>query len=311
MFLVLNNHRIQWERQVPPGWELIHIPGTELRSCNTPHGIAILSEVQIGLYLFSMLYLFRKTQAPWQLRLANATAFHCVFSCSGQWHVQCSPTIQHCLTPSQCYCWKGSSFEIEPVMEIGTMLQLLWISSQEPPLSMKATDNGIFVQANAGILEQVLQLTQTSFFPQPRAFHEKLIQDLFHSIQIVASQPHHFPHRYTAAELETIRRVAMQMEKHIDQHQSIAEWAEWSGLNRQKLMEGFKSLFGTTIYGYYQNKRMQYAKELLLTTDQPIKFIAKKLGYRNTTNFSIAYKKFFGITPGGMRKTGVDASTLI
>lgn len=96
-------------------------------------------------------------------------------------------------------------------------------------------------------------------------------------------------------------KVCALIEKDLRQHYSIVSLAAYSGINRQKLTTGFKSLFGQTIYTYYQHKRMQLAQTLLVTSDLPIKLVSKA-GYGNTSNFSIAFRKFYGITPAQMRR---------
>ena len=49
-------------------------------------------------------------------------------------------------------------------------------------------------------------------------------------------------------------------------------------------------------------KKMEYAKKLLETTDINILDIAIEIGYENPSKFSIAFKKIFGILPNKYRK---------
>lgn len=53
---------------------------------------------------------------------------------------------------------------------------------------------------------------------------------------------------------------------------------------------------------YTANKKMEYAKKMLLETDMPIADIAKELNYTNAQNFIRFFSKNEGVTPGNYRK---------
>lgn len=69
------------------------------------------------------------------------------------------------------------------------------------------------------------------------------------------------------------------------------------GINRNKLVYGFKKVTGESIHQFVIGQRMKAAQQLLTTTDFPIKKIAALSGYPNTANFITAFKKFTGNTP--------------
>lgn len=67
------------------------------------------------------------------------------------------------------------------------------------------------------------------------------------------------------------------------------------GLNQLKLKQGFKTLFGTSIYALFQKHRMEQARILL--KQQNVTEVAMTMGYSNVSHFSTAYRKQFGILP--------------
>lgn len=85
-------------------------------------------------------------------------------------------------------------------------------------------------------------------------------------------------------------------------HHSIGEISHEVGMGTTKLKEGFKYYFGTGLYGYLREQRMQLALLLLQDRNKTIKLIAKETGFKYTSNFTKAFNKRFGITPGGFRK---------
>jgi AraC-like DNA-binding protein len=90
--------------------------------------------------------------------------------------------------------------------------------------------------------------------------------------------------------------------KDITQHYTIPDISKQVQLNELKLKAGFKKIYGTGIFECLLEARMEGAKKLLIETDKPLKEIASLTGYEYLTNFAIAFRKYFGYTPGSVRK---------
>lgn len=78
---------------------------------------------------------------------------------------------------------------------------------------------------------------------------------------------------------------------------SIQQLAKMVSISESKLKKDFKTMYGFPIYEYYQKARMQAAQEKLLTRKYSVKEVAMELGYANLSNFTIAFKKEFGVLP--------------
>jgi AraC-like DNA-binding protein len=78
---------------------------------------------------------------------------------------------------------------------------------------------------------------------------------------------------------------------------SITQLAKMVHVSETKLKNDFKTVYGMPIYQYFQKARMGAAKEVLQTQKYSIKQVAQELGYHNLSNFSIAFKKEFGMLP--------------
>lgn len=68
-------------------------------------------------------------------------------------------------------------------------------------------------------------------------------------------------------------------------------------LNDCTLKKGFQQIFGTTVFGYLHNYRMERAKELLLDAKLPINQVAQTVGYASRSAFMTAFRKKFGASP--------------
>jgi len=68
-------------------------------------------------------------------------------------------------------------------------------------------------------------------------------------------------------------------------------------LNEFKVKKGFKILFGTTVFNYLRKLRMEHAAQILRNNAISIDEVADILGYEHAQHFSIAFKKYMGVSP--------------
>lgn len=83
---------------------------------------------------------------------------------------------------------------------------------------------------------------------------------------------------------------------------SIGELTRLAGMNRNKLIQGFKHLFGVYISDFCHEKRMERGWEMLRDPNLPISEISYELGYAYPQNFSHAFRQHFGASPKEVRQ---------
>lgn len=83
------------------------------------------------------------------------------------------------------------------------------------------------------------------------------------------------------------------------------EWvAEKMYLSAGYLSTLFKKETGKSIIQYITICRMEKAKTMLLETNMKMVDVCQKVGYNSTSYFCLIFKKYFGVTPLGMRENG-------
>ncbi|MGH1516623.1 helix-turn-helix domain-containing protein [Chryseobacterium sp. JK1] len=87
------------------------------------------------------------------------------------------------------------------------------------------------------------------------------------------------------------------METHYLEPHSISDLALISGRSLSSFRRDFETTFRTTPAKWIQEKRMQKARELFLTTELQITEVCYEIGYENVSHFSRLYKSFFGYSP--------------
>lgn len=89
--------------------------------------------------------------------------------------------------------------------------------------------------------------------------------------------------------------------ENIESPLSIKDLAHQVGTNEFNLKKYFKEVFGTTVFGYLHDFRMEKSKEQLSVDGSKISEIAQRMGYKHATHFTAAFKKYFGFLPNKMR----------
>lgn len=78
---------------------------------------------------------------------------------------------------------------------------------------------------------------------------------------------------------------------------TIKELSRKVAINECYLKKGFKEVFGTTIFDFYQQQRMEHAKYLLYEKGLSVTDVSSVLGYSSISHFSAAFKKHTGLKP--------------
>ncbi|HOZ85237.1 MAG TPA: AraC family transcriptional regulator [Niabella sp.] len=100
---------------------------------------------------------------------------------------------------------------------------------------------------------------------------------------------------------ETDREKIMQAREILiqsfDQPVTIKELSRKVAMNECYLKKGFKEMYGTTIFEFYQSQRMEHAKFLLYEKGMNVTDVSMMLGYSSISHFSTAFKKQTGLKP--------------
>lgn len=88
---------------------------------------------------------------------------------------------------------------------------------------------------------------------------------------------------------------------------SLPELAKQVEVSVRTLQRGFRELFGTTVFGYLHNVRMEQAEQLLRSQQMRVSEVAHAVGYSHLGHFTEAFKRKFGMTPKQCQMGKVNA----
>jgi AraC family transcriptional regulator len=99
------------------------------------------------------------------------------------------------------------------------------------------------------------------------------------------------------ADREKISKAREILIEHIGEPITIRELSRKVAINECYLKKGFKEMFGTTIFDFYQSQRMEHARYLLYEKGLSVTEVSIMLGYSSISHFSTAFKKHTGLKP--------------
>jgi len=100
------------------------------------------------------------------------------------------------------------------------------------------------------------------------------------------------------ADIDRMMQVEASLTRNIfEPAPTINQLSKMVSISESKLKKDFKLIYGLPVYEYFQKIRMQAAKDKLLSGVHSVKEVAMELGYSNLSNFTIAFKKEFGLLP--------------
>lgn len=78
---------------------------------------------------------------------------------------------------------------------------------------------------------------------------------------------------------------------------TLVQLAKEVDISLKKLKQGFKQVYGTSVFSFLIDYKMQVSKRLLSSGEYNVNEVALKVGYSTATHFINAFKKKFGTTP--------------
>jgi AraC-like DNA-binding protein len=99
------------------------------------------------------------------------------------------------------------------------------------------------------------------------------------------------------ADRDKINKAREVLIQHIGEPITIKELSRKVAINECYLKKGFKEMFGTTIFDFYQSQRMEHARYLLYEKGLSVTEVSMMLGYSSISHFSTAFKKHTGLKP--------------
>ena len=135
-------------------------------------------------------------------------------------------------------------------------------------------------------------------------FRQRTFRDLYHELELITML---FISMYREQVEATRRSDPIEYGYHLIHNQfrnpiNIEIIAERSQMSREHFIRSYTTRYQETPGKALQRLRLENARFLLRSTDQPIESVAKTSGFSSSNVFCRAFRKVFGISPNAFRK---------
>ncbi|NNK10733.1 MAG: helix-turn-helix transcriptional regulator [Flavobacteriaceae bacterium] len=97
--------------------------------------------------------------------------------------------------------------------------------------------------------------------------------------------------------VKRIRRAKEIILERMAEPPTLKELSEEIGLSLKKLKEGFKQIYGDTVYSFLFDYKMEMARKMLESNQYNVNEVGLKVGYSTSSHFIASFKKKYGTTP--------------
>jgi AraC family transcriptional regulator len=98
-----------------------------------------------------------------------------------------------------------------------------------------------------------------------------------------------------------LRRVTEFIDQNLNNDLSLAEIAQSADLSPYHFARSFKQTTGLTPIQYLMQRRIEYAKSMLIESELPIVEVGLSAGFKNQSHFTTLFRKFTMMTPKAYR----------
>jgi AraC-like DNA-binding protein len=198
--------------------------------------------------------------------------------------------------------WRLVALKLE-----GEALDMLAADQDMPALARQALEGRLDDFAAMAPLSGPLRSLSHTLLRSP---YEGPMQTLYRQGKVLELLAHQFAafgavgeqKRLGAGELSKVRLARERLLADLRDPPDLDTLAADVGLSAKRLNRGFRELYGTTVFTYLRDARLDAGRAALEAgTPLPLKQLAWELGYGQVSNFVTAFRRRFGVTPGGYR----------
>jgi len=162
-------------------------------------------------------------------------------------------------------------------------------------------DQNLYITPEIKTILLDIQNNKRTGFMKGLFLESKIIELFMLQVEQAESANNGKIHKFRKEDINRLYDAKLFIEQNILTEFTLLDLSRLVGLNDFKLKKGFKELFGTTVFSYLNELKMDYAKRLILDEKKPVYEVSMILGYSEPHHFSAAFKRRFGYSPSELK----------
>ncbi|MGH9833344.1 MAG: helix-turn-helix domain-containing protein [Blastocatellia bacterium] len=138
--------------------------------------------------------------------------------------------------------------------------------------------------------------------PTGSIYAESLVNTLVaHLLRHYSTASERFRFQFGGLPKHKLRRVLEFMDENLERDLTLAELAEVADLSPFHFARSFKQTTGSTPIQFLMQRRIDFARRLLVESELPIVEIGLRAGFKNQSHFATLFRKITAMTPKAYR----------
>lgn len=163
------------------------------------------------------------------------------------------------------------------------------------------SENQIFQLGSYGLqtLDVIKSIEDCNLYGFPRINYlgGKALEVLAYLLAQFGGDENQLEPRFKKRDLIAIERAVDHINNNIANTGTVQELAKISGVNVNKLQDGFQELYGKTVNAYIRDIRLNRAMNMLVEGEKGVGEIVYELGLSSRSYFSKIFKRKYGVLP--------------
>jgi len=111
---------------------------------------------------------------------------------------------------------------------------------------------------------------------------------------------------FCAGDIKRLERARERLIADLARPPGLMELAKFAGMHHTKLNQGFKFIYGKTVFAYLSQARLETARRMLESGEMNCTEAGLFVGYANPSHFSRAFKAQYQASPNAFRKKAIQ-----
>ncbi|MDH7464221.1 AraC family transcriptional regulator [Chitinophagaceae bacterium 26-R-25] len=156
------------------------------------------------------------------------------------------------------------------------------------------------------LVQEIINFDKNSSMPEKLFLKGNILKILALFVKRISEKKERAKSNTRLNDVAKILEIKRIIDTHADsQHLCLADLAKSIAFSKSKLKAKFKEVTGKTTYQYYLEVKMEKARSILQGNTVSITHLAFELGFKSSSHFSQAFKKYYGVTPKYLLEEGV------
>jgi len=100
-----------------------------------------------------------------------------------------------------------------------------------------------------------------------------------------------------------IERTRIYMQQRLSQRVRLDDLAANAGMSKYYFLRSYRAIAGVTPMQDLCRRRLEHARNLIVSTSWPMRFIAARVGFNNEFHLAKLFRQHLGIAPSSLRKS--------